>query len=93
MTVVLDEQVDLELSCIACEQGSSKEDLMCGAVGSFVQSCKPARALPRFVGASCSNRAYTTEEIDNLLGEVYEEDYKAALASYEAYSNFQELDD
>ena len=81
-TVVLDEQVDKELTELAHQQGHSKEDLIRIAIDRLIQSHQQSvRELPSWVGAGQSDDPTAAAQTDSLLSKIYNEDYKASLMS------------
>ncbi|CAN5831987.1 hypothetical protein BH24DEI2_BH24DEI2_22170 [soil metagenome] len=86
-TVYFEEGTDLELARLAKRQGSSKAELIHLAVSNLLSEHKrrELKPLPAWVGAGRSGSFSTNEKTDELLGELYEADYKAALESWEEH--------
>jgi predicted transcriptional regulator len=84
-TVYLDEGTDLELARIARRQARSKAELIREALDRFVQAERAQKQpLPSWVGAGRSGIPDLAERDEELLDEIFEEEYERVMAEWEA---------
>lgn len=88
-TVYLEELTDLKLSRLARLNNRSKAELIREALDKYVEAAQEASPVPSWVGAGRSGMPDLAERDEELLGELYEEDYARIMADWKALKKGQ----
>jgi hypothetical protein len=83
-TVYLDELMDLQLARLARLQKRSKAELIREALETFLAANRAPEPVPSWLGAGRSGVPDLAERDEELLGELFEEDYARLKLGWEA---------
>ena len=83
-TVYLDEATDLKLTQLARRQSRPKAELIREALEAYVERQTEPRRLPRSVGMGRSGVPDLAERDEEILAELYKEEYERDLSKEEA---------